>query len=97
MTTKQTFGTETGCVFDSSRGIYIPQEIVELARAYGWEFDGWQAWEENNDNNNDAYELSDEALEWLNLNVAEDGYQFAWWEGNVMYWSDAEWDEAFSF
>lgn len=97
MTTKQTFGTETGCIFDSHRGIYIPQEIVELARDWGWQFDGWQEWEADNDENHDVYELSDQAVDWLNTDVAHDGYSFGWWEGNFMYWSDEEWDEAYSF
>lgn len=96
MTTKQTYGTETGCVFDSSRGIYIPMDIVDLARSWGWEFDGMENWEDDNDHNNDVYELSDDAIDWLNATIAAENYSFGWWEGNVMYWSAEDWDEAYS-
>lgn len=93
MTTKETFGTETGCVFDSHLGIYIYQEIVDLARSWGWEFDGWEEWEKGNNEHFDVGELADYAMDWLNDNVAESGYCFVWWEGNVMYWSESDYQE----
>lgn len=93
MTTKQTFGTETGCVFDSRDGIWIYESICDLARVYGW--DG--TWSQEDNENGNIVDISDEAMEWLDLNVAEDGYRFGWWEGNFMYWSDEEWEEAYAF
>lgn len=96
MATINDFGTETGCVFDSHHGIHIPQMICELAVAYGWEH-SWQEWEDHNDDNHDVYELCDEATDWLNRNVAHVGYSFGWWESAYYYWSENDWEEAFSF
>ena len=45
----------------------------------------------------DEYEImlcsSDEVEEWLNENVAPEGYSFGWWDGEFFLWSDEQWEE----
>ena len=36
---------------------------------------------------------SDEVEQWLNDNVAPDGYSFGWWEGEFFLWSESQWEE----
>ena len=91
MATINDFGTETGCVFDSHHGIYIPKMICELATTYGWE-EEWHEWEDPSD---ELYELCNEATEWLNENVAHKDYSFGFYEGNFMYWSEPDWEDAY--
>ena len=85
---------ETGCYVDSHHGIYAMQRVCEIAQGYGWQ--GLVPTDDDCQNTEYAVELSDEALDYLNGNVAEDGYIFDWWEGNVMYWSVQEWQEVYA-
>lgn len=77
---------ETGCLFDSHHGIHIPEMICELAQSHGWKGE----WDEEH-----TFEASDEAIEWLNDNVADKGYSYDWWEGGFYYWSEDDWHEAY--
>lgn len=80
---------ETGCIFDSHHGIYIPEMICELATTYGWK----GSWSE--ENGDDLIEASDEAIAWMNDNVAHGEYSFGWWDGDFVLWSEKDWEEAF--
>jgi hypothetical protein len=38
-------------------------------------------------------EASDEVENWLNDNIAPEGYSFGWWEGEFFLWSEEQWEE----
>lgn len=79
---------ETGCIFDSHHGIYIPEMICELAQSHGWKGE----WTEE-----DVLEVGEDAIEWLNKNVAEERHSYDWWEGGFYYWSENDWKEALDY
>lgn len=87
---------KTGYYVDSHHGIFVGQRLCDIARGYGW-----QGTVPPDDDCGDVdlqrlYDLYDEALDYLNNNVAEHDHRFDWWEGNLMYWSVQEWQEVFA-
>lgn len=65
---------------------------------------GMLAWLNSSNPYDDAEALSDEmfsrlldaaedAEQWLNDNVAPDGYSFGWHEGDFMLWDAASWED----
>lgn len=78
---------ETGCVIDGIHGIYAGQLLCQYAEAHGWV----SLWEWDADSV-DSDELEDSAMDFLNDHVARNGYYFGWFDGNVMYWSDTDWE-----
>ena len=78
---------ETGCVIDGIHGIYAGQLLCQYAKAHGWV----PMWEWDADSV-DSDELEDSARDFLNDHVARNGYYFGWFDGNVMYWSDTDWE-----
>ena len=88
---------ETGCVFDNHRGIYIGEAIIELAESYGMPYE-----EERTPEHEWYHEAIDDAINYLNDKVAEDGHSFGYGIGapDFMYmpsdwWNDDldDWDE----
>lgn len=86
---------EPGVFLEGYHGVYISQHLCEFAKSRGWDGDV-----PTDDQIYDDYDLVDDivaqAMDWLDLNVAEDGYRFSWYEGNIMYWSNEDWELAFN-
>lgn len=86
---------EPGVFCDGYHGVYISQLFCEFAKSCGWDGDV-----PTDSQIHDDYDLVDDivtnAMDWLNINVAEKGYSFCWYEGNIMYWSDEDWELAFN-
>ena len=94
---KASIDPDSGIVVDDSNGIYMGQSIQELAGFHGWE---WEAVAPDHEDYDDA---TDEAIEWLNGNVAREGHRFDYHPhgGGLMYmpdeWYDDELGELFDF
>jgi hypothetical protein len=41
-------------------------------------------------------DAADEVEQWLNDNVAPEGYSFGWYEGEFYLWPDEQWEDPFS-
>ena len=81
---------ETGCVFDSVRGIYMGEAIIKLAESYGMPHA-----EERTPEHEFYCEAWIDAEDWLNNNVAEGGFAFGAGEcGDFMYMPIEWWDES---
>jgi hypothetical protein len=80
---------ETGCYVDSHHGIFGVQRLCEIAQEFGW--DGRVPTDDEARESEDYYEYGDEALHWLNENIAEEDHLFDWYEGGVYYWTLDEW------
>lgn len=81
---------ETGCVIDGVHGIYAGQLLCNYAQAHGWV--SLFGWDESQDSELRQF-TEDSAMDFLNENLAKDGYLFGWFDGNVMYWSVADWED----
>ena len=82
---------EFGCYVDTTHGVYAGQRLCEIAIRSGWVPD--QPIDlENLDP--DDYCIT-QAMDWMNLNIAEKDCSFCWYEGAVMYWPDSEWENVF--
>lgn len=77
---------ETGCIFDGVHGIHNFERVCSFAKWFGW--DGVIPPTEDIEVMMDA---EDEATEWLNLRIAEEGFLFGWHEGSYYYWSYEDW------
>lgn len=73
-----------GCYVDELNGVYAPLEACKMARRFGWS--GRMPTDIE-----DSWEQSDEALDWLNENVADDEHSFGWYNGGLYYWSITDW------
>ena len=84
-----THNNDTGCVIDDLWGIYVPQRVCAMAIEAGW-----RGFVPTDDDSLDfAQELADEATDWLNDNMTDDGFSFGFWNGGFYYWSDEEWQD----
>ena len=82
---------ETGCVFDNHRGIYMGEAIIELAESYGFIL---QVPEDKTNEGEFHWEAVDDAENYLNENVAEEGYCFGFGPcGDFMYMPISWWSE----
>lgn len=77
----------TGCYVDSTWGVYGAQQACVVARDLGWSGVMPTSIEH-------SWDVSEEAIDWLNDNVAEDGYGFGWHDCELFYWSQQEWEDA---
>ena len=82
---------ETGLYIDGVHGIYAVKELCLLAQAYGYEGPA-PSDDDVRDDIENADGLADDAMDWLNENVAKDGAFFGWYEGNVYYYTESEWE-----
>lgn len=86
---------DTGCVFDGHHGQYIYSMIVELAINEGWPEESYDKtwWDGLTDKgaSEEMIEAAEEAEEWLNENIAEDGHHYGWNDGEYFYWTDEHW------
>lgn len=85
---------EFGCYVDGLHGIYVPSIICDFASSLGW--NGHVPSEDDcRDDAENASADAEEALEWLNANIATEDASFGWHEGGIFYFSLNEWEEAF--
>ncbi len=100
---------DAGCLFDGHNGIYIYGMIVDLAVECGMELSDHDSierrWAYDHEVDNatlaqcfehlvDPYGgLADKATEWLNENVAPEGFRFDWSDGEFYFMSDEWWEE----
>ena len=82
---------DMGTVFDCHHGIYIYEMVCEWAQRLGW---GGHL--PDSDDLEELVDACDDALTYVNDHHVADGYRVDWWEGSVMLWSDADWEEAYS-
>lgn len=90
MTTTQN-NNDTGCIVDEMWGIYVPQRVCAMAIEAGWQ--GLVPIDD--ETLQSAYELADEAIEWLNDNMADDGFSYGLWNGGLYYWANDEWQDLY--
>jgi hypothetical protein len=87
------FPNETGCYVDDTLGIYTAQRICSFAIGMGWA--GLVPTDEDCQEDMEySLSLADEAIDFLNMNNANEGFSFGWHDGGLYYWSDAEWQDA---
>ena len=80
---------KTGCIFDNHHGIYMGEAIIELAESYGMKHE-----EERTPEHEFYCEAIEDAENFLNNNVAEEGYCFGFGEcGDFMYMPISWWSE----
>lgn len=99
----QLTAADAGCWVDGHWGWRASVRVIVLAREFGFQVD-----EELEDAikyfNNDecssysdtpeiVYDASDEAEEWMNNNVAPQGYSFGWFDGEWFLWSYDTWED----
>jgi hypothetical protein len=82
---------ETGCIFDNHRGIYMGQAIIELAKENGFIL---QCPEDGTPEGEFYCEAWIDAEDYLNDNLAEEGFAFgASEQGDFMYMSISWWED----
>jgi hypothetical protein len=89
-----------GCWIDGHWGWRADGQLLAIAQSYGFplgklEANLVDAWLQG-DTNVDADEihwLADEARNWMNENIAPDGYYFDWFDCEFFLWSDNDWQE----
>lgn len=87
---------ETGCYVAGHWGIYAYQQVTELAESFGYH--GRVLTEDecrDSSEDIDLVDIAEEAEDWLNENVAEEGHSFGWFDGEFYYWSNADWHETY--
>lgn len=75
--------SSAGCWIDGHWGHYGASRLIQIAEEHGWHggqhegFDPQFKWE-----------VAEEAEEWLNANVAPEGFSFGWHEGEFFFMPD---------
>ena len=90
--------TAEGCWINDSIGHYLSAEIILTAAAYGWKDEAAinaaeRYWGSDPDDENlpeYVYDAADEAIAWMNENVAPEGYAFDYQDGGF-YMMPLEW------
>jgi hypothetical protein len=89
----------TGCYIDSHNGHYLSALTIQLAESFGWEDqDAIQLATKYFEDPYDSacefiHDAADDAVEWLNTNIAEPEHSFGFYEGELMYWHTSQWEE----
>lgn len=96
---------DAGCWIEGSRGWYGSQRLIEIAESYGFALsaedrDAVDAYFASDDADGSAAEavtgqggIADDAEDYLNANVAPEGYSFGWHDGEFFLWSEDYWQE----
>lgn len=90
-----------GCWIDDRIGHYISAEVILTAAAYGWKDEAAiNAAERYNGNDPDDEDLpqyvycaAEDAVEWMNENVAPEGYMFGFHDGGFYMMTPDWWSE----
>lgn len=81
---------DCGCVFDSHHGWHVYRMVAQWAQSLGW--DGVVP--SDDDDIDMLADAADDAMDWVNDHRVTDGVSVDWWEGSIMLWSQADWEEA---
>ena len=99
---------EVGCLVGGHHGQYGIDEVIGIALSYGmlmedrdaevlehrsWDRDFSSDYVMSDDDHDYLIEWANGAEEWLNENVAEDGFSFGWHDGEFFYQSEQWWEE----
>ena len=92
---------EAGCWIDGNWGHYSSARLIHVANIYGWEAPEalrlamqYMAGTGISGEEVDLmHEFSYEAEEWLNENVAPEGYSFGWSDSEFFLMSNGWWEE----
>lgn len=89
-----------GCLIDGSRGIYMNNYLLGIAKANGWspKNDVDAAICDNTphgspEDEDAMVEIADEIVNWLNEHVAPEGCYIDWHEGELFCWPVETWCE----
>jgi len=85
--TKQLTASDVGCYVDSTHGIYGTNRVCALAKLFGW--NGLPDYA--NTSEPLGLEYAYEAQIWLNKNVATEGCEFGWCDGEFHYQTEEWW------
>lgn len=91
---------DAGCWIEGSWGHYADQRLCQIADGLGWEIDPVSKKYVDNypnatgEDSDIVRDLADEAEEWLNRNLAPEGYRFGWVDGEFYLWSEDDWRQA---
>jgi hypothetical protein len=96
MTTVQRTEPVAGCWIDGTWGWRGIIRVIEIAEEHGMTLTEQQRSVVNDADRDGVYEeivgLADEAEEWLNEQIAPEGWSFGWHDGELFLWSDADWE-----
>jgi hypothetical protein len=98
---------DVGCYVDSHWGQYAIAHMIERATEFGYHDEaledianrhlasiGPSDSEPITDDEHEAMmDGADEVEQWLNENIAPEGYSFGWWEGEFFLWPDSQWED----
>jgi hypothetical protein len=89
---------DVGCLLDSHTGRYNIPRVIGIALDYGMPMEDQDAeyWANKEDDPDSEYmiEWSQASEEWLNENVADEGFMFGWMDGDFFYQSENWWEDA---
>lgn len=86
-----------GCLLDEHHGHAANSSaIIQLAAREGWQ-PGWEdalAYAKEGVQGGETQDwLADQAMEWLNENIAPEGFSFGWYSGNFFLMDEEWWTE----
>ncbi|MGI0134608.1 MAG: hypothetical protein ACREBW_06600 [Candidatus Micrarchaeaceae archaeon] len=89
--------TQTGCWIDGISGQYIYRNLLQVATSMGYpvsqeEITAFDHDVFDSNVSNDVLASVDVITEWMNENIAPDGYQFGFYEGEYFFQSEAWWE-----
>jgi hypothetical protein len=101
---------DAGCYVDGHWGQYAVAHMVNRAEEYGYaeaevidladrhiaSMGPSDAPGLTDDEHEALSDASDSVEQWLNDNVAPDGYSFGWHDGEFYLWSDEQWEDPYS-
>lgn len=93
---------QPGCYVDGHWGRYGTGRVIELAEEFGWDDPEaldflLRTKESPPDFTDESYELSQAAEDWLNENVAPEGFSFGWYDGEFFLWSAQDWEDTWGY
>jgi hypothetical protein len=103
------FPSDAGCYVDGHWGQYAVAHMINRAEEFGYDDAEVISLADRHiasigsdsppgitdDEHEVMTEASDDVEQWLNENVAPDGYSFGWHEGEFFLWSTAQWEEGY--
>lgn len=107
MTIVKLTADDTGCYVDGHWGQYGVAHMVNRAEEFGYSdaevialadkhlasMGASNSEELTTDEYWTLNDASNDVEQWLNDNVAPEGYSFGWFEGEFFLWSDEQWQE----
>jgi hypothetical protein len=89
-----------GCWISSDWGWRADGQLIAIAQSYGYPLGKLEAkmvdrWMQGDTTveTDEVYWLSDAVRDWMNENVAPEGYYFDWFDCEFFLWSENDWQE----